>query len=162
MNDGVANPKNTKSLLLSHQTPPAMARGVREGAEEAVRAGLSSILFVNRPEEEAAAIDAYLTSLRPVPSPYLVEGQLSEAAQRGRELYHSKRVACHRCHPAPLYSDLKSHNVGTRSAHELNDRYDTPTLVEVWRTAPYLRDGRYLTVKALLIQGQHGLSKKAL
>ncbi len=29
LNDGEGNPKNTKSLLLSHRTPPAMASGVR-------------------------------------------------------------------------------------------------------------------------------------
>jgi DNA-binding beta-propeller fold protein YncE len=159
MNDGVANPKNTKSMLFSHRTPPAMARGVREGAEEAVRAGLSGILFVNRTEEEAAAIDAYLKSLRPVPSPRLVNGQLSPAAIRGKELYHSKRVACHRCHPAPLYTDLKAHNVGTRSVHDANERYDTPTLVEVWRTAPYLHDGRYTTLRELFVEGKHGLER---
>ncbi|MFV1964922.1 MAG: hypothetical protein ACC628_05835 [Pirellulaceae bacterium] len=159
MNDGVANPKNTKSMLLSHRTPPVMARGTRDSAEEAVRAGLAGILFVNRPEEEAVAIDAYLDSLQPVPSPYRVDGQLSAAAERGRERFHSQRVACHRCHPAPRYTDLKSHNVGTRTTHELNDRYDTPTLVEVWRSAPYLHDGRYTTLRELLVEGKHGLDR---
>ncbi|MHC4147198.1 MAG: cell surface protein, partial [Planctomycetota bacterium] len=39
LNDGLGNPKNTKSLLLSHETPPAMITGIRENAEIAVRAG---------------------------------------------------------------------------------------------------------------------------
>ena len=30
LNDGEGNPKNTKSLLLAHQTPPAMWEGVRD------------------------------------------------------------------------------------------------------------------------------------
>ena len=29
LNDGVGNPKNTKSMLLAHRTPPAMSEGVR-------------------------------------------------------------------------------------------------------------------------------------
>ncbi len=33
LNDGIGNPKNNKSLLLSHRTPPAMSIGVRETAE---------------------------------------------------------------------------------------------------------------------------------
>ena len=33
-NDGIGNPKNTKSLLLAHRTPPAMSMGVRETAEQ--------------------------------------------------------------------------------------------------------------------------------
>ena len=36
-NDGLGNPKNTKSLLLAHATPPAMWTGVRTSADEAVR-----------------------------------------------------------------------------------------------------------------------------
>jgi len=159
MNDSVGNPKNTKSMLLSHRTPPAMAEGVRESAQVAVRSGLEHILFAERPEDEATAIDAYLRSLRPVSSPYLTDGKLSPAAERGRELFQGKRVACHRCHPAPLYTDLRSHNVGTRRRNEYTDRFDTPTLVEVWRTAPYLHDGRYLTVKELLAEGKHGLRR---
>jgi cytochrome c peroxidase len=114
---------------------------------------------VNRTEEEAAAIDAYLKALRPIPSPHLVDGQLSPAAMRGKKLFHSKRVACHRCHPAPLYTDAKAHNVGSRSVHDLSDRYDTPTLVEVWRTAPYLHDGRYTTLRELFVEGKHGIDR---
>jgi mono/diheme cytochrome c family protein len=157
MNDGQGNPKNTKSMLLAHQTPPAMAEGVRESAERAVRSGLAHILFVDRPEEEAAAIDAYLESLQPVPSPHLVDGRLSPAAERGWELFHSERVGCDKCHPPPLYTDLRTHNVGSRGPNEYADRFDTPTVIEVWRTAPYLHDGRYTTIQELLVEGRHGL-----
>ena len=74
----------------------AMAEGVRMSAEEAVRSGMVNILFSHRPEEEAAAIDAYLKSLQPVPSPRLIDGRLSPAAERGRELFESDRVGCAR------------------------------------------------------------------
>jgi len=157
MNDGVGNPKNTKSMLFSHRTPPAMAEGVRPSAEVAVRSGLTHILFANRPEEEAAAIDAYLDSLRPVPSPHLVDGRLSASAERGRELFFSRRIGCRRCHPPPLYTDLDAYDVGTRREDQRGEEFDTPTLIEVWRTAPYLHDGRYLTVRELLVEGRHGL-----
>src|SRR5204862_1447522 len=53
LNDGIGNPKNTKSLLLAHRTPPAMSQGVREDAEEAVRAGIRHILFAERPDRDA-------------------------------------------------------------------------------------------------------------
>jgi cytochrome c peroxidase len=159
LNDGIGNFKNTKSLLLAHKTPPAMAEAVRQTAEDAVRAGLSHILFVERPWEDAAAIDAYLRALQPVPSPHRVDGRLTAAAERGKLLFESNRVGCHKCHPAPLYTDLKMHDVKSRSQYELVDRFDTPTLVEVWRTAPYLHDGRYLTVKELLVDGQHGSTR---
>jgi len=158
-NDGTGNPKNTKSMLLSHRTPPAMAEGVRASAQVAVRSGFEHILFADRPEEESAAIDVYLESLRPVPSPYLIDDQLSPAAERGRTLFHSPQIGCHRCHPRPLYTDLGSHDVGTRRVNEYTARFDTPTLVEVWRTAPYLHDGRYTTMQELLVEGKHGLPR---
>ncbi len=157
MNDGVGNTKNTKSLLLAFKTPPSMAEGVRKTAAESVRAGLNNILFADRPEAECAALDAYIQSLEPVPSPYLVDGQLSAAAERGRALFASERTGCSRCHPAPLYTDLKMHDVGSRDKYGWADRFDTPTLVEIWRTAPYLHGGQYPTVKELLVEGKHGL-----
>jgi cytochrome c peroxidase len=159
MNDGIGNFKSTKSMILAYKTPPMMAEGVRPTAEEAVRAGMTHILFASRPEEEAAAVDEYLKSLQPVPSPYLVDGRLSAAAERGGTLFESNRVGCHKCHPAPLYTDLKMHDVGTKGKYEMADRYDTPTLIEVWRTAPYLHDGRYLTIKELIAEGKHGKSR---
>ena len=157
MNDGVGNPKNTKSMLLAFETPPSMAEGVRATAGIAVRAGLEHILFADQPEAESAAIDAYIQSLEPVPSPYLVDGQFSAAAQRGKALFHDDRTGCSRCHPAPLYTDLQMHDVGSRAKYGWTDRFDTPTLIEVWRTAPYLHGGQYLTVKELLVEGKHGL-----
>ncbi len=162
MNDGVGNTKNTKSLLRSFETPPSMAEGVRATAAVAVRAGLNNILFADRPEAECAALDAYVQSLRPVPSPCLVDGQLSEAARRGQALFASERTGCSRCHPAPLYTDLKMHDVGSRDKYGWTDRFDTPTLIEVWRTAPYLHNGLYPSVKELLVEGRHGMGPTRL
>lgn len=144
LNDGIGNPKQTKSLLLSHQTPPAMITGIRADAETAVRAGMTYIQFVVRPEEDAAAMDAYLKSLKPVPSPYLVDGQLSDAAKRGEKIF--EQAGCASCHPAPLYTDLAKHDVGTGIGREQGMAFDTPTLIEIWRTAPYLYDGRSTTM----------------
>ena len=138
-----------------------MAKGVRATAEVAVRSGISHILFANRPEEESEAIDAYLKTLQPVPSPYLQEGQLSESARRGKELFQGERVACGRCHPAPLYTDLRTHRIGRTNSRFYENLFDTPTLIEVWRSAPYLHDGQYATVKELLVDGEHGLRRSS-
>ena len=102
------------------------------------------------------AIDEYLKSLKPVPSPYLVEGRLSPAAERGKKLFFDEQVGCANCHPKPLYTDLKMHDVGSKGQLDRRTTFDTPTLIECWRTAPYLHDGRYATVKELLTEGKHG------
>ena len=156
LNDGIGTPKNNKSLLFAHQTPPSMWEGVRATAEDAVRSGIRHIQFAIRPEEDAQAIDAYLKSLKPLPSPYLVNGQLSESAKRGRELFMSDRLGCHHCHPEPLYTDLQKHNVKSRGKFDRRDEFDTPSLIEIWRTAPYMHDGHYLTLEELFREGQHG------
>ena len=148
LNDGIGNPKNTKSLLLAHKTPPAMITGVRGGGEAAVRMGFKHILFTVRPEAEAVAIDEYLKSLEPLPSPYLVEGKLSKSARRGRRVL--KKAGCASCHKRRLYTDLKQYDVGTGKDLDKGRQFDTPTLVEVWRTAPYLYDGRAATIKEVL------------
>jgi hypothetical protein len=157
-NDGFGNPKNVRSMLLAHKTPPAMSSGIRPKAEAAVRSGIRFILFTVRPEKEKAAtsIDEYLKSLKPVPSPHLVDGKLSGAAERGKKLFLDNAVGCAKCHPAPLYTDLKLHDVASKGKYDRRKTFDTPTLIESWRTAPYMHDGRYTTMKELLTKGKHG------
>jgi YVTN family beta-propeller protein len=157
LNDGLGNPKNNRSMLLAHRTPPSMWEGVRPTAEDAVRSGIKNIQFAVRPEEDAVAIDEYLKSLTPVPSPHLVNGQISESAKRGKALFFSERVGCATCHPEPLYTDLKVHDVESKGPYDRKAfSFDTPTLIECWRTAPYLHDGRYVTMKQVIKEGKHG------
>lgn len=161
LNDGIGNPKNAKSMLFAHRTPPAMSMGIRESAETAVRAGFRYIQFAAQTEEVATAVDAYLKSLRPVPSPRLEGGRLSAAAQRGKRVFADEAVGCADCHSGRDFTDLHSHVVGSENAREPREtRFDTPTLVELWRTAPYLHDGSAPTVRELFTtrntQNRHG------
>jgi cytochrome c peroxidase len=153
LNDGLGNPKNTKSLLLSHKTPPVMSLGARDKAETAVRTGIKLIQFAVRPQEDAAAIDAYCRSLEPVPSPYRARAS-SAVVKRGQRVF--QQAGCASCHPAPLYTDMKSYDVGTGKEVDAGLKFDTPTLVEVWRTAPYLHDGRAATMKEVLTRHNPG------
>ena len=156
MNDGVGNPKNCKSLLYSHVTPPNMISGIRAKAEVAVRAGFRYIQFYEPEEEMAECVDAYMKSLRPVPSPYLVDGELSEKAKAGRKVFD--KLKCGDCHNGPFYTDLKMHRIGEDV--EFEKGWDTPTLVECWRTAPYLFDGRAATMQEVFEVHKHGIDKK--
>jgi hypothetical protein len=160
MNDGIGNPKNTRSMLLAHEAGPVMSMGVRASAEDAVRAGFLHSLFIVVPDGDCTAVDAYLKSLRPVPSPHLVDGRLSPAAERGRAVFFSAKAGCGVCHPEPIYSDKQLHNVGSRGRFDApGDKFTSPRLIEAWRTAPYMHDGRYRPMKDLLVQGSHGLSR---
>ena len=156
MNDGVGNSKNCKSMLFSHVTPPSMISGVRESAEWAVRAGFKFIQFFDVSEEDARCVDAYLKSLQPVPSPYLVNGELSEKAQAGKKVFD--KLKCGECHSGIYYTDLKMYRIGEDV--EFEKGWDTPTLREVWRTAPYLFDGRAATMQEVFEVHRHGIEKK--
>lgn len=94
------------------------------------------------------AMDEYLKSMKPISSPHLIQGKMSESAKRGKAIF--EKAGCVACHPAPLYTDLKKYDVGTGKYYELNKEYDTPSLVEIWRTAPYLYDGRASSMKEVL------------
>lgn len=156
MNDGVGNSKNCKSLLLSLETPPCMISGIRADGRIANRAGFKFIQFMELKEEDAACVDAYVASLKPVPSPYLVDGELSEKAKKGRKVF--ERLKCDDCHSGPYYTDMKMHRIGEDI--EFEQGWDTPTLIEVWRTAPYLFDGRAATMEEVFEVHKHGVDKK--
>jgi len=148
LNDGIGNPKQTKSMVFSHATPPAMGHGIRASAEVAVRAGIRFIQFAEVVEEQATAIDAYLKSLRPLPSPYLVKGELSARAREGREIFN--RIGCADCHTGPYFTDLQSYKIRHAAGQDAEREFDTPTLIEAWRTGPYLYDGRAATMEEAL------------
>lgn len=156
MNDGVGNSKNCKSMLYSHVTPPNMISGIREHAEIAVRAGFKFIQFFDVTEEDAECVDAYLKSLRPVASPYLMNGELSDKAKEGRKVFD--KLKCDECHSGPYYTDMKMHRIGEEI--EFEKGWDTPTLIEVWRTAPYLFNGRAATMEEVFDTYKHGIDKK--
>jgi DNA-binding beta-propeller fold protein YncE len=147
LNDGMGNPKNAKSLLLSPRTPPSMSLGVRESYEVAVASGFRYIQFFEPGQQRIDEVKSYLTSMEPERSPYLVKKSdgtlaLSPEAQRGKELFFSDKLRCAKCHTPPLYTDLKSYDVGTTNLFDQGAKlFDTPTLIECWRTGPYLHDG---------------------
>jgi len=158
LNDGIGTYRNTKSLLLAHRTPPMMITGARANASTAIRAGMKFVQFAVRSESEAMALDEYLRSVSPVSSPFLVNGQLSQAAQRGKALF--LKAGCGECHSGPLFTNLRMYQVQTGRGRDAGTSFDTPTLVGVWRTGPYLVEGQARTMKEVLttfnVGDQHG------
>ena len=71
LNDGLGNPKNAKSMLYSHRTPPVMVTGIRASAEIAVQAGMKFIQYNVLDTTTLSYIDEYLKSMPPEQSPYL-------------------------------------------------------------------------------------------
>jgi len=137
-----------------------MSLGIREDMEEATQKGFQFIQFREIEEGDLNAVRAYIRSMEPEPSPHLVNGQLSEKAREGKRIFEDAEVGCSACHPAPLFTSLKSHDVGTKSALDRRSVFDTPTCVELWRTGPYLHDGSAVTLKEVVTtknpENKHG------
>ncbi|MGL4554889.1 MAG: hypothetical protein ACRC33_27290 [Gemmataceae bacterium] len=104
------------------------------------------------------ALAIYSNSFTFTKSPHAPGGKLTDEAKRGKELFHSDAVGCVKCHSGPYYSDstltkpFKLHDVGT-SVHpdeKMPPAYDTPTLIGVYRAAPFLHDGRAKTLEDVL------------
>jgi YVTN family beta-propeller protein len=89
-----------------------------------------------------------------VPAP----GKLSPEAQRGKALFFDAKTRCATCHSGPYYTDsslskpFKVHDVGTGGGadEKIGPRYDTPTLLGVYRVHAYLHDGRAKTLHEVL------------
>jgi cytochrome c peroxidase len=157
LNDGLGNPKNTRSMVWSDRTPPVMSLGVRASMEVATEKGFVFIQFRTMESNDVDKVRAYLRSLEPESSPYLVNGKLFDKAKKGKTIFEDAKTGCVQCHPAPLFTDLKMYDVGT--GHELdrdNTKFDNPACVELWRTAPFLHDGSAVTLKDLLTTENKG------
>ncbi len=168
LNDGMGNPKNTRSLLLAHRRGQMMSHGVRSDYTVATRAGFRYILFREPVATEIEAVLAYLRSLKPLPSPRRARAAdgtfraMSARALAGKAIFDSAKTKCRACHSGPLFTDKKVHDTDTRGPFDSGSKFITPTLIELWRTAPYLHDGRAVTVRDVLTKfnkrNKHGVT----
>jgi cytochrome c peroxidase len=92
------------------------------------------------------------------------EKAISESAKRGKKLFFDK-ARCNLCHMGTNFSDEKFHNIGIgwdasdtldlgRYRVSKNEKdigaFKTPTLREISKTAPYMHDGRFATLKQVV------------
>ncbi len=163
LNDGIGNPKQSRSLLYTHKTSPVMITGIRGSAEIAVTKGFSHIQFHQVTQERDDSVNEYLKSLEPTPSPYLAkDGSLTESAKRGKKIFNGK-ANCVNCHMPPYHGDRTKYSLGLGSDIDRDREFATPILIECWRTAPYMYDGRALSIRDVITvdnkNNSHGNTK---
>ena len=78
---------------------------------------------------------------------------------------------CFHCHGGPLFSDHQFHNNGLapddadpgrfRVTNNEADRnkFSTPSLRNIARTAPYMHDGRFATLEEVVAHYDHGVTR---
>jgi DNA-binding beta-propeller fold protein YncE len=105
------------------------------------------------------ALAAYIESLTPKqpPKPPL---EVLPAIEKGKSIFFSRKSGCATCHIPPYYTDSGQkdkrggfirHNVGTwkESEDETLRSLDTPSLLGLRQTEPYLHDGRAPTLESV-------------
>ena len=110
-------------------------------------------------DDDLDALTAYIASLAPRRAPQPPD-HLRADVQQGREIFFRKETQCSVCHPPPYYTDSGQvaedgayvlHNIGTRTSREVRSsgRLDTPSLLALDRSGPYLHDGRAKTMEEI-------------
>jgi len=100
---------------------------------------------------ELADLVEYIYSLPPRPNRFrLPDGQLTAAQERGKAIFYrtvnkfGKAIPeanqCGYCHSGPKHTSQKKFDVGTGKWTDRSPVFDTPQLVNIALTAPYLHD----------------------
>ncbi len=154
-----ADRDETQDFELTIRGPLMQGRGLVSGAAHpglgASNKGLSKALD---------AVAAYTNSHKFTLSPYAKNG-LSPAAKRGQAVFASAATKCATCHSGPFFTDsnpgpkIIRHDVGTGKddpGEKMGPAYDTPTLLGVYRSAPYLHHGKAATLVDMLTKHNPG------
>ncbi len=117
-----------------------------------------------RTSPEWAAMLSYMGAMRARPNPHMdgprPRPEIRAAAERGRTLFFDPATGCAHCHGGPTMT--VSGQLGVRSVFDVGTgkEVDTPSLLNLWDTAPYLHDGRAKTLLDVLTthnrQDRHG------
>jgi YVTN family beta-propeller protein len=114
----------------------------------------------NYDDRALADLSVYVRNLPPRPNRWrLAGGELTPAQERGKALFardvdkFGKPIAeanrCSFCHSGKKGTSQKSFDVGTRKATDNTGLLDTPQLVNIALTAPYLHDGSARTLEEI-------------
>lgn len=112
--------------------------------------------------DELAALEQFIVhGLHGPANPNLSPQGLTKQQKRGQMLFEDAQVGCAGCHTPGLGTDGRQHDVGTststdeetaliRGDPEKGGRFNTPSLVGLWRSAPYFHDGSAETLGDVL------------
>jgi mono/diheme cytochrome c family protein len=100
--------------------------------------------------DEVGGLVAYLMSMQTPARHVVADGP---TVQQGAAVFAEVCASCHQ--PATDFSDGETHNVRSRVKGDLLAEFDTPSLRRADATAPYFHDGRYGSLRDVLV-GTHG------
>jgi DNA-binding beta-propeller fold protein YncE/mono/diheme cytochrome c family protein len=135
-------------------TPPHGWRGENATVEAHIKRGFERLRGPKPNDETLTAMARYIATMPTYRAPS--KSPLTPEEARGREIFHSPETSCSACHAGEgVWTDGIRRDVGTGGT------YDTPSLRFLGDTAPYMHDGRYATLRELLIasDGKMGFTR---
>lgn len=161
--DGIGmGPVDNRTLRGVNDMAPYKWTGINPSLRR--QCGPRLAVFITRIQpftaEQLDDLHYYLCSIPRPPNRYRAAGDdLTEAQRRGKLIFERTRKndssllpverRCTHCHPAPLYTDGRIHNVGTKFAYDKASKFDAPHLLNIYDSAPYLHNGIAWTLEEI-------------
>jgi YVTN family beta-propeller protein len=142
-----------------------------------MQCGIRFARFLTRVEpfspDDLNALVAFMRSLRNPPNSHRSpDGALTLSQTRGKALFEravrrdgkpiDPKDRCITCHSPPKFTSQKKFDVGSSSPTDDNKEFDTPQLLNVYQSAPYLHDGKATTLEEIWTRfnakDTHGIS----
>lgn len=161
--DGLgSNIVDNRTLLAIDRTGPFKWNG--KNTSMYMQCGMRFAKFLTRvepfPFDDLNALVAFLRSLQNAPNRHRpADGVLGATQERGKALFERSAMKsgrpipekdrCITCHPPPRFTNRKMADVGTRSPSDTSGEIDTPQLLNIYQSAPYLHDGKAATLEEI-------------
>jgi YVTN family beta-propeller protein len=160
--DGIGdNLLDNRTLLGVAGTAPFKWNGKNPSLEVQCGPRFARVLMRTEPfpKDKLADLTTFIKSQPPQRLTRNSNGHLTPVQERGRAVFFATRTPggeeipyekrCSSCHRPPLYTVRLPFDVGSRSPADTTDAFDTPQLLGVANTAPFLHDGRAQTLEEL-------------
>lgn len=96
-------------------------------------------------------LEALLTFIESMPAPPKDNDVDVQLVKKGEALFKSEQAACGSCH-AEGGMDTKNHDLGSRARADRKAHFNTPSLSYLSGRAPYFHDGRFESLRDLLVE----------
>ncbi len=132
------------------------------GSGETIQAHLTHtfqrLSGVGLQSHELDSLVAYIRQMTPPPTGS--SAQADKQLARGAQIFHSAEAECSSCHgKGGAAPDGLKHDVDSRARADAESEFDTPSLRFVGGSGPWFHDGRYTSLRALLVENDGKMGK---
>jgi cytochrome c peroxidase len=141
-------------------TAPYAWNGTSDDLSEHLKHTMQRLGGSGLSKRELEALASYCLAMKTYRLPVADERKVA----RGKDVFDSAQTQCSTCHApgkANVFTDKKKHDVGSRAVIDNETTFDTPSLRFVGGTAPYFHDGRYQSLRELLVKTSGSMGKTA-